>query len=63
MPRLLTVGEVISIVGFGRSQLYRKIAAGEFPAPLKVGLKSVRFREDDVHAWIDALPRRGGAVQ
>ncbi len=58
MPRLLTVLEVIKTVGFGRSQLYRKIASGDFPAPVKVGQKSIRFRDDEVNAWIANLPRR-----
>ena len=61
--RLLKLAEVVELTGIGRSQIYRKIDSGEFPAPVKIGQKSIRFRDDEVNAWIDALPRRGGAVQ
>ena len=56
MGKLLKFAEVIERTGIGRSQIYRKIGTGDFPAPLKVGQKSVRFRADDVEAWIAGLP-------
>ena len=34
MERLLTVKDVLTIVGFSRSGLYKKISVGEFPAPV-----------------------------
>ena len=58
MTRLLRVAEVLERVGFGRSQLYRKISAGTFPQPVKIGEKSIRFLESDVEAWVAGLPRR-----
>ena len=60
MIRLLRFYEVVALTGIGRSQLYRKIKRGEFPAPVKVGQKSVRFRACDVKDWIDNLPTRSG---
>ena len=60
MNRLLKFAQVVEITGIGRSQLYRKIASGEFPDPIRVGPKSIRFREDDVQQWVDSCPRRNG---
>lgn len=60
MTRLLKFAEVVELTGIGRSQIYRKIASGEFPAPLQVGEKSVRFRECDIQDWMDSLPTRQG---
>ena len=55
MNRLLSVKEVLSIVGCSRSSLYTKIADGQFPAPVAIGHRSVRWRETDLQEWIDAL--------
>ena len=60
--RLLRFAEVMERVGLGRSQLYRRIAEGDFPEPVRVGPKSIRFREDDVQQWIDSRPRRNTVV-
>ena len=60
MSRLLRFAEVVELTGIGRSQLYRKIRRCEFPAPVEVGQKSVRFRDCDVQDWIDNLPTRSG---
>lgn len=35
--------------------IYRKIKIGTFPAPLRVGLRRVAWRESDVAAWQDNL--------
>ena len=62
MTRLLRVAEVLDRIGIGRAQLYRKLDAGEFPEPVRVGKKSVRFLEDDIEQWIASRPRRNAVV-
>ena len=52
-PSLLHLAEVRRIVGIGKSQLYRLIAAGDFPAPVKIG-RSSRWLSSEVDAWIHA---------
>jgi prophage regulatory protein len=59
--RLLRRREVEAMVGFGRSMIYENMASGAFPQPLKIGPKSVRWREQDIRAWIDRLPKRPAA--
>ncbi|MER8683953.1 AlpA family phage regulatory protein [Mesorhizobium sp. M1405] len=39
------------ISGLPRSTLYAKIASGEFPRPIKIGVRSVGWLEQDVAAW------------
>jgi|MTBAKSStandDraft_2_1061841.scaffolds.fasta_scaffold07377_4 prophage regulatory protein len=58
--RLIRLPEVIIRVGLSRSTLYARIKAGTFPAPVKLGEKSVAFLESDIDAWIrDRLAEAG----
>ncbi|WP_225198080.1 AlpA family phage regulatory protein [Gluconobacter oxydans] len=38
------------------SNLYRKIKAGRFPAPIQLSVRCVRWRESDVARWLNSLP-------
>ena len=51
--RLLRAADVMDRVGLGRTKLYALIAAGAFPAPVKIGRGS-RWRSDEIAAWIEA---------
>jgi prophage regulatory protein len=42
--------------GLHRATIYRKIGAGSFPAPVKLGQRSVGWYEADINAWV-ADPR------
>jgi prophage regulatory protein len=49
-------------LSLSKPTIYRKIAAKNFPAPIKIG-RSSRWREEDVNAWIEVLsdiPNVGG---
>ena len=37
------------------STLRRNIAAGKFPAPVKIGARRIAFRAEDVQRWLDGL--------
>lgn len=54
--RLLRLSDVLAMVGLGESTVYRKVKEKTFPAPLRLGTV-VRWRESELIAWIDALPR------
>lgn len=56
--RLLRLRDVKTTTGLGSSTIYRFIQAGKFPAPLKIGGFASRWRESQIHEWIEALPRR-----
>jgi prophage regulatory protein len=49
--RLLRLAEVSTMIGLKRSAIYRYVAEGSFPAPIKVGERSVRWKLTDVLAW------------
>lgn len=55
--RLLRLRDVKTKTGLGSSTIYRYIQAGTFPAPVKIGGFTARWRESQVEAWIEALPR------
>ena len=57
MARLLTCEEVEHRVRLSRSSLYRKIRKGTFPASIQIGERAVRWREDEIVAWIESRPR------
>ena len=61
--RLLRLNEVQARCGLSRSSLYRMMRDGSFPEPLKVGVRAVRWRESEIEAWLEALPRASGDTQ
>lgn len=46
--------------GMGRSTIYKKIALGEFPAPIALGARSVGWDAAEVDAWIAERLKNGG---
>jgi prophage regulatory protein len=52
--RFLRLAEVKRQVGLGRSAIYQKVKAGEFPAPVSLGARAVAWLSDEVDAWIDS---------
>lgn len=49
---LIDVDEVARRLAVSAQTVRRLVAAGQFPAPIRVG-RSVRWRLADVEAWID----------
>lgn len=58
-PRLLRVASVMEKVAMSRTELHRRINAGTFPKPLKLGARSVAWTEASVDAWIQSLEEAG----
>lgn len=56
---ILRRAAVERLTGLPRSTLYAKVAAGEFPKPIKLGARSVGWFERDIAAWQETLS--GGA--
>lgn len=50
--RVLRLREVTRRVGLHTATIYRRIAAGEFPAQVSLGGNSVGWRNSEVNAWI-----------
>jgi prophage regulatory protein len=51
---VLKLSVVSAITGLPSSTLYRKVAAGEFPAPIKLGESASGWLLSEVEAWIAA---------
>ena len=52
--------EVEKRVGLTRSSIYDAMRKGNFPLPLKVGPKAVRWRTSDIEAWVESRPLATG---
>lgn len=50
--RLIRLPEVLDRVGISRSSIYSRISDGTFPAPIKVGARSVAWLESAIDEWI-----------
>jgi prophage regulatory protein len=51
---LLRLPQVKGRTGLSRSEIYRRIAVGTFPAPIKLGERARAWPEHEITAWIDA---------
>ena len=56
--RMLRPPEVMSVMGWSRTTLWRRVRAGDFPAPVELGPNSIGWRESWVNGARDSLPRR-----
>ena len=58
--RLMTRKDVEKRLGLSRAAIYRHMRHGCLPLPLKLSAKAVRWRESEIEAYIDGLPRATG---
>lgn len=56
-PRLMTAAEVQQLLGVNRTVLYRLQRDHDFPDPIRLATKSVRWRADEVSTWLDSRER------
>lgn len=55
MPKqLLRMSQVRESVGLSKTQLYRLIAAGQFPQQIKIGSRASGWLLDEIEQWIQA---------
>lgn len=50
---LLNIRTVAAVTSLGESTIWRRAAAGDFPAPTNIGPRCTRWRASDVSEWID----------
>lgn len=53
--RLLRRQDVEGLVGLKHSALYRWMKTGDFPRPVRLGGRAVRWRLSDIEDWMDRL--------
>ena len=54
-PHLLRLPDVRRKTGLSRSAIYRRVADGTFPAPVKIGMRSSAWAGNEIDAWIAQL--------
>tara|TARA_Y100000746_G_scaffold156496_1_gene134366 strand:+ start:106 stop:309 length:204 start_codon:yes stop_codon:yes gene_type:complete len=50
---LLNIKEVMKRVTFSRSEIYKRMAANQFPKPIHLGRQRVAWRVSDIERYID----------
>ena len=55
--RIIRLPEVQALTGQSRSSVYRRAADGTFPAPIKLGERSIGWRADEIQEWIATRAR------
>lgn len=55
--QLLQRDEVEQICDCTTSTLYRWVRLGHFPEPIRIGIRSIRWRRAEVEHWLDQRPR------
>ena len=60
IDQLLTRAEVEARTRLSRSAIYRGMREGNFPEPLRIGPRAVRWRESELEAWLASRPRATG---
>ena len=58
--RLLTRQEVEARCRIARTTLYKMMRAGQFPCPIRIGARAVRWPASEIESWIADRPRATG---
>ena len=58
---LLRRGEVETRTGLARTTIYRLMRAGQFPEPVQIGPRAVRWPASEIATWVANRPRSHGA--
>ena len=53
----MSMEEVAGMFGISKSTIYAKMRSGDFPLPIKTGQRGIRWRTDELMAWINACQR------
>ena len=56
---LLKIKTVTAVTGLSESSIRRKVAAGQFPQPIKDGTRCTRWVAGAVSTWLQLAPRKG----
>lgn len=57
--RLLRLGQVEGCVSLKKSSIYAGVKSGTFPAPVRLSVRAVAWREEDIDRWISERVRVG----
>ena len=52
---LLKLPAVMRETALSRSSIYAMVNAGRFPSPVRIGVRGVAWRSEDIEAWKQTL--------
>lgn len=52
--KILRLLGVLDAIGVSKTTIYQWVSEGKFPAPVRLGARSVGWRQADVDAWLEA---------
>ncbi|HSL83584.1 MAG TPA: AlpA family phage regulatory protein [Thermoanaerobaculia bacterium] len=55
--RIIRRAELLQITGVSAASIYRWVASGTFPAPMKLGPNATGWLESEVVAWLQSRER------
>lgn len=55
VDRIVRQKEVCHLTGLSKTSLYREVAEGRFPPPLRLGPRMVGWRLSTVQQWVQEL--------
>ena len=61
MTKFLKFPAVMELTGRSRASVYRDVAAGTFPKPLKIGKRAIAWHETDIRDWMSSRPTACGS--
>lgn len=56
-PRLIRFRELRTMIPLSRTSIWRHVAAGAFPKPLRLSKNAVAWRRDEVETWVNERDR------
>lgn len=60
IDKLYRLNDVRRIVRLSRTEIYRRIARGQFPAGVRLGVRSRAWRESELRTYLDGLASAKG---
>lgn len=54
-PLFYSIQDVTKATTLSRSEIYRRVSKGEFPAPIKLGTSRSAWLPEDILSWRDRI--------
>lgn len=51
--RMLSLADVVAMTTKAKATIYREIAKGTFPAPVRIGARRVAWHLSSIQSWMD----------
>ena len=55
--RALKLKEVVGLVSLSSATIYRMMSRGEFPRPVRIGVRATGWRSDEIEKWLASRPQ------